>query len=202
LVVRVDTNTERKDYAATWKALVPVMKRHTDIQVHFHCTKSGPMAVNLAAVLDKDEETKNRFSFPNLMKAYLGWEEQDLVGLYNAADLFVSTSRGEGFGLTLAEAAACGVPIVAQNVSAIPEVVGPGAQLVDPLTTITTLYGQDVWLPDVDGFTEAIEHLYLSGGVRRKLGQAGRKHVASFSWDDAADDFDHYITEATSAAAA
>jgi len=37
LVVRVDRNSRRKDFGATFKALVPVMKRHPDIQVHFHC---------------------------------------------------------------------------------------------------------------------------------------------------------------------
>lgn len=202
LVLRVDTNSERKDYPSTWKALVPVMKRHSDIQVHFHCVKTGPMAVNLAAVLDRDQDTAKRFSFPDMIKPYLGWPQEDLVGLYNAADLFVSTSHGEGFGLTLAEAAACGVPIVAQNVAAIPEVVGPGGVLLDPVTTITTIYGQDQWLPDVDEFSDAIEHLYLSGGVRRKLGRSGRSHVAGFDWENATDVFETLMTEVTSAAAA
>jgi glycosyltransferase involved in cell wall biosynthesis len=116
--------------------------------------------------------------------------------LMSAFDIFVSTSRGEGFGLTLAEAAASGCPIVAQNVSAIPEVVGPGGILLEPKDTFTVPSGEDVWLPDIPAFTDAIERLYHSKGLRRDLGTAGVEHVRkSFSWDAAARAFDKYITE-------
>jgi glycosyltransferase involved in cell wall biosynthesis len=117
--------------------------------------------------------------------------------VYSAADLFVSNSRGEGFGLTLAEAAMAGVPIVAQNVSSITEVVGPGGRLIEPSQRITVPSGEDVCLSDIGAFTEAIEELYLSAGARRDLGKAGRKHVlSSFSWDEAAQKF-HAVIERT-----
>lgn len=199
LVLRIDTNTERKDYAASWKALVPFLKRHTDVQVHFHCIKGhGNASVNMEALLGRDPDTKARFFFPDLVTSSHGWPVEDLVGLINAADVFLSTSRGEGFGLTIAEAAACGVPVIAQNVSAIPEIVGPGGILVDPMTEITTTSAQDLWLADIPAFTEALEHLYNAGGVRRKLGIAARDHVSQFSWDYAADRFHDYVEELAS----
>lgn len=52
-------------------------------------------------------------------------EEKNLW--YHAADLFVYPSRYEGFGLPVAEAMACGVPVVTSNVSSLPEVVGDSA---------------------------------------------------------------------------
>ncbi len=58
--------------------------------------------------------------------------EKDLPGLYSAADLFVYLSRYEGFGLPVLEAMACGVPVLASNSSAIPEVVGQAGILVAP----------------------------------------------------------------------
>jgi len=196
LVLRVDTNSERKDYPATWKALLPVLRRHSDIQVHFHCVKGhGNNSHHLEALTDRDAETKSRFFFPDYVTLAKGWPQQDLVALINAADIFVSTSRGEGFGFTLAEAAACGVPVIAQNVSSIPEVVGPGGLLIEPQREITALSGQDLWLADVGAFSEAIEHLYSSRSTRRELGIAGRKHVEKFSWDFAADRFHDYIEE-------
>jgi glycosyltransferase involved in cell wall biosynthesis len=199
LVLRIDTNSERKDYPASWKALVPLLKRHSDVQVHFHCVKGhGNRSVNMEALLGRDPDTKGRFFFPDLVTSSHGWPVEDLVGLINAADVFLSNSRGEGFGLTIAEAAACGVPVIAQNVAAIPEVVGPGGVLVDPLTTITFTSGQDLWLSDIPAFTEALEHLYTAGGVRRKLGLAARDHVKQFSWDFAADRFHVYIEELAS----
>ena len=195
LVVRVDRNSRRKDFAATFKALVPVMKKHSDIQVHFHCKPSGDDGVELPQLFSREPSIAERFFTPGEHSTRIGWAENDLAILYNAADLFVSTSWGEGFGLTLAESLACGVPVVAQNVSSITEVVGPGGVLIPPLTTITVTSGEDQWLPDIDAFSDAIEHLYLAGGVRRKLGEAGREHIKQFSWDEAARRFDVLLTE-------
>jgi glycosyltransferase involved in cell wall biosynthesis len=195
LVLRVDKNSGRKDWPATWKALIPVMKRHRDVHAHFHTQiTEGSTGIMMNPMLSRELEVKDRFHFPDLMNAHTGWSQQDLNALYNAADLFVSTSRGEGFGLTLAEAAATGCPIIAQNISSIPEVVGPGGVLLEPERLITVPSGQDLWLANIDAFTEAIEHLYESRGARRELGKAGRDHVEkSFSWDFAATRFSEYI---------
>lgn len=199
LVLRVDTNSERKDFPASWKALTPVLKQHAEMQVHFHCVKGhSNTSINMEALTDRDPETKSRYFFPDLTTRSMGWPVEDLVGLYNAADIFLSTSRGEGFGLTLTEAAACGVPIIAQNVSSIPEVVGPGAVLIEPLSEITVTSGQDLWLPDVVAFSEAIEDLYQDADKRERLGIAGRQHVSEFSWDFAAARFHEFIEELTS----
>jgi glycosyltransferase involved in cell wall biosynthesis len=197
LILRVDRNSGRKDYPASWKALVPVMRRHRDIIVHFHCQGMGDtMGVDIRALKSRDPDTSNRFFLPDLLNTFIGWDEADLNCLYNAADLFISTSRGEGFGLTIAEAMSVGLPVIAQNVSAIPEVVGPGGQLIDPQREITVPSGQDQWLADIEAFAEAIEHAYLSAGWRRDRGRAGRDHIIkSFSWDYAADRFDEYIAE-------
>lgn len=194
LILRVDRNSHRKNYADTWKALQPVMERHSDVVAWFHCKPQGDQ-LEMPDLFSRNEKTAKRFYTPGRFNTNQGWEEQDMAVLYNAADLFVSTSWGEGFGLTLAEASACGLPIVAQNCSSITEVVGPGGILIEPERLITVMAGQDQWLPNVDAFTEAIEKLYLSRGARRDLGQQGHDHVvANFSWDTAAAQFDELIT--------
>jgi len=64
-----------------------------------------------------------------------GWmEEADKPALYSLARLFVFPSLYEGYGLPVAEAAACGAPIVTSNRSSLPE-VAPDALLVDPEDT-------------------------------------------------------------------
>jgi len=195
-ILRVDKNSGRKDFGATIRAVWPVMKRHKNVRMHLHTT-SGRMqedALLITDMLTREPDVHDRFSLPGLHNSFEGWPEEDLVALYNAADLFVSTSRGEGYGLTLAEAAACGVPIVAQNVSAIPEVVGPGGILVEPQRLITTPNGSDLWLADVDAFTDAIERIYGSKGARRDLGEKGRAHISQYTWDDATTSFNSFIT--------
>ena len=203
LVLRVDSNSGRKDMAATIRAVAPLMARHPDMQLHLHCDpgKLTAYGTNLKQMLTRFPEIDpaKRVYFPETvpLEGALGWKQQDLNALYNAADVFISTSRGEGFGLTIAEALACGVPVVAQNVSAIPEVVGPGGILIEPAAMLTVPSGEDVWLADVDGFTAALERLYQSAGLRRDLGAAGRRHaVESFSWDAAAARFDEFIVAA------
>lgn len=196
LVGRVDTNSGRKDYPALVKALWPLMKRHGEIEAHFHCQDEGPQAgIRFQAMLSREVESVDpaRFHFPGMHSSFEGWALEDLNVLYSAFDCFASTSRGEGFGLTLLEAATCGIPIVAQNVSAIPEVVGPGGILLEPRDLLTTPAGQDNWLPDIGEFTFAISRLYESKGLRRDLGEAGAAHAKTFSWDFAARKFDEWI---------
>jgi glycosyltransferase involved in cell wall biosynthesis len=194
LVLRVDRNSHRKNFSDTWRALVPVMQRHPNVYAWFHCRAEGDQ-LELPQLVSRDMVTAQRFFWPGKFTTHHGWANQDLVGLYNAADLFVSTSMGEGFGLTLAEAAACGLPIIAQKVSSIPEVVGPGGFLLKPERLMATESGQDQWLPDVKAFTNAIERLYSDVGLRESLGSAARAHVLeTFSWDVAARQFHELIT--------
>lgn len=197
LVLRADRNSLRKDFASTWKALVPVMKRHSDILVHFHCSGSDSAAgVQMPSLWTRDMETAGRFKLSDGIDTWKGWPVENVVALYNAADLFVTTSQGEGFGLTIAESLACGTPVVAQRVSSIPEVVGPGGMIVEPGAMTTAPGGQDMHLADIPAFTEAIEHLYLNQGFRKRYAKAGLQHVTeTFSWDAAAVGFDRIIRE-------
>jgi len=58
----------------------------------------------------------------------------EIPALYNSADILISPSIREGFGLAIAEAMACGLPVVATNCSAIPELIidGKGGFLCEP----------------------------------------------------------------------
>jgi glycosyltransferase involved in cell wall biosynthesis len=119
-----------------------------------------------------------------------------MVALMNAADLYVSTTGGEGFGLNLAESLACEVPVVVTDWAADAEVVGPGGILVPPLTDsygepvrFHSTYGMDWAVPDPRGFVEPVLNLLAKPSKRRELGALGRSHVARFSWDTAAAEF-------------
>lgn len=98
--------------------------------------------------------------------------DQDLVALYNAAELFVQPSLFEGFGLPSLEAMACGTPVVTSNTAAIPEVVGDAALTVDPL--------------DVEALAGAIATVLDDDDVRRRMAARSIERAAMFSWEAAA----------------
>ena len=189
LIVRTDKNSIRKDYPATWKALRSVLRAHPDIDVHFHCLPNTPDGYDLLAVMWNDEDIRERVNFSPNLGGFTGWDEDKLALLMAAADLHISTSWGEGFGLNLLQSLACGTPVLAQDCSAITEVVGPGGILVKPKGRISVQQGQEQCLPDIEKFSYWIEHLYNSRPMREKLGEAGVKHAAQFSWDVAAEKF-------------
>ena len=89
----------------------------------------------------------------------------DLSVVYSRASLVVLASRSEGQSLTLLEAFAYGLPVVATSVGGIPEVVLPGETglLVEP--------------DDAPGFARAMKRLMGDADLRRRLGQAGRQLV-------------------------
>ena len=138
-----------------------------------------------------------RVRLTNAHNTFVGLPEPQLVALFNAADVYLTTTSGEGFGLTIAEALACEVPVVSTGWAAEVEVVGPGGILVPPLkdergetVRYHSTYGMDWAIPDPEGFVEPLIRLLSKPSQRREMGRAGRRHVvASFNWDRAADQF-------------
>ncbi len=88
---------------------------------------------------------------------------------YEMAAAFVFPSRYEGFGLPPLEAMACGAPVVASNVSSLPEVVDEAAVLVNP--------------ENVFDIARGICSLLLNEGMRAEMIRRGREQAARFSWE-------------------
>jgi glycosyltransferase involved in cell wall biosynthesis len=104
---------------------------------------------------------------------YLGYvPEDDLPGLTAGAAALFYPSLYEGFGLPVAQAMACGVPVVTSGVAALPEVAGEGALYADPHSP-----------GDMRG---ALERLLLSPALGRKLAKAGRQRAEHYRWEEAA----------------
>jgi glycosyltransferase involved in cell wall biosynthesis len=101
---------------------------------------------------------------------FLGYvPAEDLVALYNLADLFVFPSLYEGFGLPPLEAMACGLPVVASTAPALREVLDDAALLVHP--------------QDVVALAEAMAAALGDEALRSRLREAGLRRAAQFSWE-------------------
>jgi len=76
--------------------------------------------------------------------------EEDLAVLYRGGRALVFPSLAEGFGLPVAEAMACGTPVVTSNRSSLPEVAGEAALLVDPENPAAIASAMEAVLEDQD----------------------------------------------------
>jgi len=200
IILRADRNTTRKFYPALIEAFVPIAARDPDVDLLLHCEATDNTGFDLIAEVQRlpaEIREGKRVWFTGMHDTFVGLDQDRLVALYNAADVYVSTTGGEGFGLTLAEAAACEVPIVCSDWAAESEVIGPGGIMVPPLhdsygepVRYRSTYGMDWAVPDPKGFVEPVLTLLSKPARRREMGAAGRKHVErSFSWDTASAEF-------------
>jgi glycosyltransferase involved in cell wall biosynthesis len=97
---------------------------------------------------------------------------EDLLYLYNAAEMLAHPAFYEGFGLPPLEAMACGLPAVVSDVASLPEVVGDAGLLIDP--------------HDVDELTVAMWRVLNDTQLRQEMREKGLRQAARFSWERAA----------------
>jgi glycosyltransferase involved in cell wall biosynthesis len=99
--------------------------------------------------------------------------DTDLVLLYNAAEMLVLPSKGEGFGLPVVEAMASGLPVAASDRSSLPEVLGGAGLLFDP---------------DSDqAIAASMLRLLREPGLRAVQRARGLARAEAYSWSAGAD---------------
>jgi glycosyltransferase involved in cell wall biosynthesis len=197
IILRSDRLVERKFYDRFVTAMGQVVERSPDTDILIHCAPQDGNLDLIQEIARLPENQQQGFKSTNAHDTFRGLSTPELVVLLNAADLYVSTTGGEGFGLNLAEALACEVPVVVTDWAAESEVVAHGGVLIPPLhdsygepVRYHSSYGMDWATPDTRAFVEPVLSLLARPARRRALGVEGREHVVrSFSWDTAAAQF-------------
>jgi glycosyltransferase involved in cell wall biosynthesis len=95
----------------------------------------------------------------------------ELAAWYAKAAIFAFPSLDEGFGMPVLEAMAAGTPVITSNRSALPEVAGEAALLVNP--------------EDADAIGQAMRDLTQSDERRQDLARRGMARARLFPWDKA-----------------
>lgn len=115
-------------------------------------------------ILEKEEieAIKPYLSFPGYIP------NQHLPALYNGAFAFLYPSLRESFGIPMLEAMACGTPIIAGNTSAMPEIAGEGALLINPI--------------NAEEIAEKLLLLEQNEALYQKQVSYGLERVKLFSW--------------------
>jgi glycosyltransferase involved in cell wall biosynthesis len=95
--------------------------------------------------------------------------DSQLEDLYRRASILAFPSLDEGFGMPVLDAMARGVPVLTSNISAMPEVAGDAALLVDPT--------------DVASIADGLLQLASKAELRDKLVRSGFRRVREFTWE-------------------
>jgi len=128
----------------------------------------------------------NKVLMPSEGDKWWGVDEEELAQIYNALDVYVHASSGEGFGLPILEAMACGKPVIASNNTAIPEVVGDAGILIPCFEEdMETAEGFTVATTRIKPFTEAMARLFYDDNLRKTLSQRAIERAKQFTWDKA-----------------
>lgn len=114
---------------------------------------------------------------------YAGVTDDTMRIMYSAFDILSECSFGEGFGIPIIEAQACGTPVVGTNFSAIPEVIGEGGITVD-------LAEKFVWqrlgvfhaIPKISGITEAYLKIYKNPSKYQDLAIKNAQKYDFLTW--------------------
>ncbi|MCL5039660.1 MAG: glycosyltransferase family 4 protein [Firmicutes bacterium] len=126
---------------------------------------AGPRAWLWEETMRKIQETEGAI--------YLDYvPADDLPAIYALAGAFLYVPFYEGFGLPVLEAMACGTPVITSNVSALPEVAGDAALLVDPY--------------DIPAVARAIWDVHGDPVLRQRMREKGLSRSREFSWENTA----------------
>lgn len=164
----------RKAFAEQLLAVRVLMEKHDDVFLYLHTERSNAMSgIPFDPLLASVGMPEDRYKFVNQYQLRMGIPTEAMAAIYTATDVLMAPTYGEGFGITVIEAQACETPVIVNNFTAQPELVGEG--------WITQ--GQPWWhaeqaawwnIPLVPSICEALDAAYERG---RQRSDKARQHI-------------------------
>ena len=174
-----DLETAKKKYSLQrpFVLFVGSLKKHKNVPLLIEAVASirrdKKIDLELVLVGRQDKKEKELLSMVQANRSFvrtLGqMSDEELVHLYNLAEVFVLPSLWEGFGLPALEAMACGTPVLASDRASLPEVVQDAAILFDPTR--------------VDALKDALYNVLQNSELRQKMRRMGIEQAKKFSWE-------------------
>ena len=117
----------RKAWAENILAFSIFAKDHPDAVLYLYTEPDGAMAgINLPTLLDAVGVSKDKYKVVDQYAYRHGMPQNVMAAMYTASDVLLACSMGEGFGIPVIEAQACGCRVIVSNFTAQPELVGDG----------------------------------------------------------------------------
>jgi glycosyltransferase involved in cell wall biosynthesis len=170
----------RKAWAENILAFSIFAQDKPDARLYLHTERFGNYGgLALDFLLQAVGLKPEQYKFVNQHAMHNGIPNEAMAAIYTATDVLLASTLGEGFGLTLLEAQACGTVAVANNFSAQPELLGDGS-----LTE-----GQPYWdgaqlawfnTPNIPSIVDGLEAAYKRG---RGRSDKAREHALAYDAD-------------------
>ena len=208
LIVNVNRNQPRKDIARSLMILKELWDRGRRplLYLHMQYEDSGGNIFTIANQLGLGKEYEFFLPSPKIFNANQGMPIEDVNRIYNAADLVLSTTLGEGWGLSMTEAMATKTPVVAPGNTSFNEMgamnrvklIPSGA---DPSMWIVKEGDNERVRPlmDVKAAADAIEA--IMDGQEKPNVEAAFQWVSNLSWSNICKQWIAVVNEAAMAAA-
>jgi glycosyltransferase involved in cell wall biosynthesis len=151
----------------TRKNLLRLVEAFETVDPSYRLVLAGSQGFGAPEILARIEKSLARERI-----SVLGYvSNADLAAWYARATVFAFPSLDEGFGMPVLEAMAAGTPVVASNSSALPEVAGDAALLVDP--------------EDTEALAAALRSLIERKSLQGELSSRGSQRAGIFTWENA-----------------
>lgn len=173
----------RKALPTQFEAFARLRERHDDAILYLH-THIGPEmeGLDIPGVLEATGVPEDSVRLADQYRNLLGYDDAVMAGLYSAMDVLSSPTMGEGFGVPIIEAQACGTPVIVGGWTAMPELVGAGWTVTASERVLTPMLDYQ-HLATVEGVLEAYEAAYEARGDKR-LAEDARAFAMRYDADE------------------
>jgi len=189
LMIFIGANVgERKQIPYLVLIFKEFLKKHPNSYLYLYTNIGGqyPQAHDLVPFAN-EHGILDHIRYPDFTPVLDPVEDEELAKLYSAADVFTTTTLGEGFGMGILESMACGTPVIGPSCSTIPELVQGHGWVVPTLIDYVFV---PVWIPTqqiypvagMSGILHAIEEAYNSPEMRKKFGKESREFALNYDW--------------------
>jgi glycosyltransferase involved in cell wall biosynthesis len=175
----------RKSLPQIVEAFAAFRARHPEALLYLHTDLGGlyQEGIDLAPLLHAFDLDPEILRFPDQYRYQFDPIDDDrMADLYSSLDVLLNPAMGEGFGLPVLEAQACGVPAIVTDFTAMSEVCGAGWK-VGYDRVWTPMRAWQAW-PDVEEVVASLEECYaLPERDRRDLAARAREHALGYDAD-------------------
>ena len=176
----------RKAFAENLLAFGLFSADHPDARLYLYTEPDGAMGgVNLRELCIACGISEDKYQIVDQYSYRHGISQSVMAAMYTASDVLLSATMGEGFGIPVIEAQACGTRVIVSNFSAQPELVGDG-WIVDGQPWWDQAQNSWFFTPRVTGILDALKSAYEAPRSRSEKAIA---HAAQYQADRVFDEF-------------